>query len=366
MLLALAEAEKGQGRTSPNPCVGAVIVKDGQICGRGYHHKAGTPHAEIHALRDAASRACGATMYVTLEPCCHTGRTGPCSHAIVEAGISHVVVGMGDPNPRVNGGGITYLREHGVSVTCFVQEDRCRALNRPFLKYIATGLPYITLKAAVSLDGRLSCQKGKTAQITGQESLQRVHELRDCYDGILVGKNTVLVDDPALTTRLPDKHGRKRRDAIRIVLDSYLKTSPEARIYHLDSEAPTWVFCLQECSPDHVERWRLATKNTEVFQVPRNDQGKVDLHAVCKIIAEKGCLSLLVEGGGTIHGAFLQEQLADSVGIFSAPLIFGDLGTPFVSGLSTVNSEQAIQVVSPKITQLGSDLLVEGLIEYLG
>ncbi|HKJ65327.1 MAG TPA: bifunctional diaminohydroxyphosphoribosylaminopyrimidine deaminase/5-amino-6-(5-phosphoribosylamino)uracil reductase RibD, partial [Desulfopila sp.] len=245
MALALDLARKGLGRTSPNPCVGAVIVREDKIVGSGYHRRAGTPHAEIHALHQAGSLASGSTLYVTLEPCNHTGRTPPCSHAVAESGINRVVMGMLDPNPLVAGGGRQYLIDNGIEVATGVLEPACRRLNEVFIKYITTKRPLVVIKAGVSLDGRLNYQKGCSGWITGPDSLLKVHQLRDCYDAILVGRGTVEIDNPSLTTRLQDSRGR---DPLRLVVDSHLSISPDARMLNQQSEAETWIFCTSRAS----------------------------------------------------------------------------------------------------------------------
>lgn len=240
MKLAVDEAQKGVGRTSPNPAVGALIVKDGVIVGKGYHKKAGTPHAEIHAMNDTSCSLQGTTIYVTLEPCSHTGRTPPCCEAIAKAGISRVVIGMMDPNPLVNGSGVSYLRNNGIEVVPGVLQDECENLNLPFLKYIQTSLPYMVMKAGVSLDGRLNYQSGVSGWITGKKSGTKVHQLRDRFDAIMVGSGTIIADNPSLTTRLQDtKHSR---DPVRIVLDTSLSSSLSANIYNQESEANTIIF----------------------------------------------------------------------------------------------------------------------------
>ena len=289
MNLALKEAVKGVGRTTPNPCVGAVVVKESQVVGRGYHKKAGTPHAEINALADAGSMARGSTMYVTLEPCNHTGRTPPCSHALVNAGISRVVVGMSDPNPLACGG-IEYLLSKNIKVASGVCEQQCRLINLPFIKHVSTGLPWVIMKAGVSLDGRISYCRGQGGAITGNESAQVVHSLRNHVDAILVGIDTALVDNPSLTTRfitkpgclcpddaletnsvcpprqteqknkfisplLPDDiRGRvidgHKKDPLRLVLDSELRLSAKAQMLSQVSDAGTWIFCSEDAGKD--------------------------------------------------------------------------------------------------------------------
>ncbi len=356
MLLAVEEACKAQGRTSPNPCVGAVIVRDSKIVGTGYHKKAGTPHAEVHALQAAGEAARGATIYVTLEPCCHTGKTPPCCEALVRAGITRVVIGMQDPNPLVDGGGQNYLEDHGISVTTGVCEERCRSINKPFVKYITTAMPFVTLKAAVSLDGRLSYQRRISGKITGPQSLKKVHELRNTYDAILVGRHTVMSDNPSLTTRLEKGEGR---DPVRIILDTNLNIHYDSKVFHVQSPAETFVFCADHCEAEKIHEFSAAT-GARVFSVPCETTGFLDLAAVCRIIANQGLLSVLVEGGGLVHASFLRSNLVDDVRLFVAPLFAGSHGNPFLEGLEISDQANAIRIKKAKYTLLGDDLLVEG------
>lgn len=361
MRLALKEARKGMGRTSPNPCVGAVVVREQEIVGLGYHHKAGTPHAESHALRQAGALACGATLYVTLEPCNHTGRTPPCTKAIVASGIKRVVVGMEDPNPLVDGSGNTYLRSQGIEVESGLLDAECRLLNRPFIKYITQGLPWVIMKAGISLDGRISYQPQQRGKITGPESLRKLHALRDRVDAILIGGTTVIVDDPSLTSRL--SQGRRGRDPLRIVLDTHLQIPESARLLHLDSAVPTWIFCGMDVDRDKMVRIRQSA-NVVVHQVPCGDDGRVDLRQMLKILADAGVTSLLVEGGATIHGAFLRQQLVDQVILFIAPIFAGNAGTPVVEGINCRNGEDAIRLHSLHYHRLGQDMMVDGEVLY--
>lgn len=356
MRLALKEARKGVGRTSPNPCVGAVVVRDQRIIATGYHKKAGTPHAEIHALRKAGAAASGATLYVTLEPCNHTGRTPPCTRAILASGISRVVVGMEDPNPRVEGGGNRYLQSQGIEVVSGVLAAECRLLNRPFIKYITQGLPWVVMKAGMSLDGRISYQPNQSGSMTGAASLRKVHRLRDRVDAILVGNTTVMVDDPALTTRLP--HGRGK-DPIRIILDTHLHISESARLLHLDSSAPTWIFCGTGVSREKMEQISQTGK-VLIHQVACGGDGRVDLRRMLKILAGAGVTSLLVEGGATVHGAFLRQQLVDHVNLFIAPIFAGNHGTPVVEGIGISGREGALRLHNVRYRRVGEDVMVEG------
>jgi len=359
MRLALGEAQKGLGRTSPNPCVGAVIVKEGRIVATGYHEKAGTPHAEIHALERAGEEAVGATLYVTLEPCNHTGRTPPCSHAVASSGISRVVIGMLDPNPLVSGAGKRYLVEHGIEAVDGVLEQECCQLNEPFIKYITTGLPLVALKAGVSLDGRLNYKKGESGWITGQESSQKVHQLRNEYDAILVGRATAAIDDPSLTTRLKEGEGR---DPVRVILDSHLSLPSTAKVLHLESKSYTWIFCNTRVE-DHLVR-QMEMYGARVTTVEKDQHGHLDLRVVLKHLAQEGLTSLLVEGGGRVHSSFLQNMLADKAYLFYAPIFAGSGGESLISNLQIEGRGEAIFLKDVRYSECGEDMLVEGRICY--
>lgn len=359
MRLAVNEAKKGMGRTSPNPCVGAVIIKDGRIISKGYHKKAGTPHAEIHALNKAGREAEGATMYVTLEPCNHTGRTPPCSHAVAAAGIRKVVIGMLDPNPLVDGSGAEFLRSKGITVINGILEEQCRELNRPFIKMVTESVPWVVIKAGVSLDGKLNYQHGKGGVITGTESRRKVHRMRNCYDTILVGIGTVEVDDPSLTTRLPGNNGR---DPVRIVLDSTLKISEQAQILTQESAAPTWIFCLDSVDQAKVERLQ---KGGTVIHMVRKGVSGLDLTEVVRVVAANGLSSILVEGGAAVHGAFLNERLVDRANLFFAPVFAGDRGVSLVSGLREPGGkEEAVRLSNVKTSRYGADVMISGDVCY--
>ena len=358
MRQALREAKKGLGRTSPNPCVGAVIVKNGEVVAKGYHKKAGTPHAEIHALRSAGLAAAGATMYVTLEPCNHTGKTPPCSHAVAAAGIARVVVGMEDPNPLVDGTGVTYLRERNIEVVTGVLEDECRAINRPFIKHITTGLPWIVMKAGISLDGKLNYQQGESGWITGATSVETVHRLRNIHDAIMVGHRTVAIDNPSLTTRLTRGKGK---DPIRIILDSALSLAPDARPFTVESPASTWVFCAETAEEKKVRQ--LQSLGVRVFPVPCDANGLV-LHQVFRCLAENGVTSVLVEGGAALHGAILRERLYDYANLFLAPVFAGEGGIPLLSGYFASCKEDAVSLQAPTYTRTGEDAMISGFLHY--
>ena len=354
MRLALVEAKKGIGRTSPNPCVGAVVVQNNRVVSRGYHKKAGTPHAEIHALNKAGDKAIGATIYVTLEPCNHTGRTPPCSHAVAASGIKRVVVGMKDPNPLVNGCGNTYLRKQGIEVLSGVLEKECIEINRPFIKHISTGKPFVVMKAGMSLDGRLSYQDGVPGQITGEKSHRRLHSLRNSLDAILIGGGTVTADNPSLTTRI----GKRGRDPLRVILDSSLKLSLNSKILHLESSASTLIFC--STGADAKKQEILSEMPGIQVQMVSHDNNGLDLDEILKHLGKMGICSLLVEGGAAIHSSFLKKGLVDRVMLFVAPLFAGTAGTGLLRDFPVTGRNQALELKDVKYKRYGTDILIQG------
>lgn len=358
MQLAIREARKGIGRTSPNPCVGAVVVKNNRLLATGFHRKAGTPHAEVHALRAAGAKARGATIYVTLEPCNHTGRTPPCTQAILAAGIKRVVVGMLDPNPLVAGGGCQTLAAHGLAVTQGVLAEECSSLNRPFSKHVTTGLPWVIMKAGMSLDGRLALASGQCAWITNEQSRRQVHRLRDRVDAILVGSTTALGDDPALTTRLP---GRRGQDPLRVILDTALRLPVTARMLQQASDAPTWIFCGPKAEVKRAEA--LVKAGAVIKQVRLDEAGQLDLGAVLCELGRAQLTSVLVEGGCRVHTAFLRAELVDEVQIFVAPIFLGGDGVPLVDSLGLRQIADAPRFSTTRVRRFGNDVLIEGLME---
>ena len=358
MKLALKEAKKGMGRTSPNPAVGAVIVKDGVVVGRGYHQKAGTPHAEIHAINSAVTPLQGATIYVTLEPCSHTGKTPPCCVAIEKAGINRVVVGMRDPNPLVDGRGNKYLKDHGIEVESGVLEKECEELNRPFIKYIKTKMPYVVMKAGISLDGRLNYQSGVSGWITGDKTSRTVHQLRNQLDAIMVGSSTILIDNPSLTTRLP---GENSRDPVRIILDTTLATPLHSKVYQNISDAAPMIFCADTACQEKRDAFEKI--GVRVFTVKKNNDG-LDLKEVLYRLGQEGILSVLVEGGGMLHGSFLREELYDFAYLFYGPRFAGDSGQALVRGFKVTSRNRAPSIFSPQYRTLGEDMLVSGKLLY--
>lgn len=361
MKRALALARQGLGRTSPNPAVGAVIVRDGRVVGEGYHQKAGTPHAEIHALRAAGEAARNATLYVTLEPCCHFGRTPPCTEAIVAAGISRVVAAMSDPNPRVNGMGFRILREAGIQVETGLLEAEARRLNEAFIKYVLTGQPWVTMKTAITMDGKIATRTGASRWITGQAAREKAHELRDIHDAVLVGIGTILADNCLLTTRLP---GGKGRDAVRIVLDSTLRIPTDARIINLSSPAPTLIVTTGAAPAEAMER--LAARGIEIMTVPHED-GRVAWQPLLEALAERKITSILIEGGAEVNATALAAGIVDKVVAFIAPKIFGGTSAPGpVGGTGVAEPGAAWRLDNLEVMQCGEDLMLQGYVRKEG
>ncbi|MDL2275043.1 bifunctional diaminohydroxyphosphoribosylaminopyrimidine deaminase/5-amino-6-(5-phosphoribosylamino)uracil reductase RibD [Desulfosarcina sp. OttesenSCG-928-G10] len=356
MQIALELAEKGRGRTSPNPMVGAVVVKDGRIVGKGWHPQAGGPHAEVVALDDAGDLAKGATLYVTLEPCNHFGRTPPCTQKIISAGIRKVVVAMADPNPRVQGGGNAALQAAGIEVTTGVCEAAARTLNEAFCKWITTSRPFVTAKCAATLDGRMATRTGDSRWVTGPLARGLVHELRHRADGILVGVGTVIQDDPRLTTRLENEAGA---DPVRIILDTRLSTPPSARLLGQASDAPTWIVCGPDAPEDR--RRALSDAGARIISAPLAASGRIDLAALMDILGENAITSLLIEGGGAVMGSAFSAGIVDKVCFFYAPKILGgDDGVPVCRGQGPVRMDQCLAVHDLSVRLIGDDVLVEG------
>ncbi len=356
MRIALEEAAKGLGRTSPNPVVGAVLVKGGRIIARGYHKKAGSAHAEIVALEAAGARAKGADLYTTLEPCDHYGRTPPCSMAIIEAGVRRVICASADPNPQVSGKGVARMRRAGVKVLTGILQEEADRLNRPFFKMIRTGLPWVTLKAAVTLDGKLATATGDSRWVTGAPARAWVHQLRDSVDVILVGANTVRKDDPKLTTRLPGGGGK---DPLRVVVDSHLRLSPGYTVFTQRSPARTVVATLED--PEGRKARRFLAQGVEVWQL-RQKAGKVDLKALLRRLAKAGHNHLLVEGGAEMYGSFLRGRLADSLALFLAPKLIGSPGLSWAGDLGVKEMAQALSVKDLAFERHGDDILLQALL----
>ncbi len=357
MRLALRQAIRARGRTSPNPLVGAVLVRDGRLVAHGYHKRAGTPHAEINALAKVQGQAQGATLYCTLEPCSHHGRTPPCCEAVWRSGVTRVVVGMIDPNPLVAGRGIRFLEEKGIVVTSGILAEECRAINRPFGQWISRGTPWVIMKAGLSLDGRIAARSGKAAWITNEASRRHVHQLRDQVDAILIGIGTAINDDPSLTTRLP---GRGHRDPLRVVLDRDLRLSPTARMLHQPSRAGTLICCGPHADPGR--RQALRAVGAEIVALGLAADGELDLPALLKELGRRQVASLLVEGGSRIHGAFWSQGLVHQLNLYYGPLILGADGVPLLTALGIDQVEQAPRLHHLRHHRFGDDLMIEGLV----
>lgn len=354
MQIVLKLAAKGRGRTSPNPMVGAVIVRNDEIVGQGYHKKAGEPHAEINAITAAGKKARGGTLYVNLEPCNHYGRTPPCTEAILAAGIRRMVIGMCDPNPDVKGGGVEFLQFHGVKVAPGILEKECRHLNEAYIKYVTEKRPFVIMKAAASMDGKIATRSGDAKWITGEKARRFVHRLRNEVDAILVGAGTVLKDDPRLTTRLEKKGSRY---PVRVILDSRLKIPLSAKIFSLYSPAPTLVVTSHDAPKS--KKKHLIEKGIDVISVSNNQVG-LDFKELLSKLGKKGIVSVLVEGGGAIFGSIIQSRLVDKFYLFYAPIIIGGTrATGTVGGKGVSCIADAFRLRDMRIRKIGEDLLVE-------
>ncbi|MDH4101157.1 MAG: bifunctional diaminohydroxyphosphoribosylaminopyrimidine deaminase/5-amino-6-(5-phosphoribosylamino)uracil reductase RibD [Nitrospirota bacterium] len=353
MRRALTLARRGQGKTSPNPLVGAVVVKKGLIVGEGYHQRAGGPHAEVIALEGAGKKAAGATLYISLEPCCHTGKkTPPCTGAIIASGVKRVVVAMKDPNPKVSGRGIQQLRDAGIEVSVGTLGPEAQRLNEIFRKYITTGTPFVRLKIAETLDGKIATASGESQWITGEAARKHGHRLRSWSDAILVGVNTVIHDDPLLTVR-----SVKGKAPLRIVVDSTLRTPVTAKIV-AENPVNTIIASTSAAPPQKVQS--LRERGVEVLTV-EDEAGKVSLPALMKALGERGITSVLIEGGAEIAAAALKSGIVDRVFFFIAPKIMGGLNSKAaIGGDSPKALSQAVSLVNVSARRIGDDFLVEG------
>jgi diaminohydroxyphosphoribosylaminopyrimidine deaminase/5-amino-6-(5-phosphoribosylamino)uracil reductase len=362
MRRALALAERGRGTARPNPVVGAVIVRGGRVLAEGFHHRAGEAHGEIDALSRLGGRAPGATIYVNLEPCCHTGRTGPCTRALIAAGIARVVVGCVDPNPRVDGQGVRRLRRAGVRVDVGCLEAACREANRGFFVWVREQRPLVTLKVAATLDGFIAGPGGAPIGITGAPARIVAHELRAAHDAVLVGAGTVIADDPRLTVRLPAggkrARGQRRASPARVVLDGQLRTPPSARILRRAPGSPaTIVFGARGAAPGRARA--LERAGAEVVLLPGR-AGRLSIAGVLRELGRREIQSLLIEGGAAVHGAFIGARLADRVAFFLAPKLFG-AGVPIAAGAASKTAAlPALRLGPLDARAVGDDLLVTG------
>lgn len=355
MWMALDLARQGQGKTSPNPMTGAVVVKDGEVVGTGFHESAGTEHAEIIALREAGEKAEGAVLYVNLEPCCHYGRTPPCVEAIIEAGVRKVVISTTDPNPLVSGKGIKRMEEAGVKVKSGVLEDKARQLNEVFFKYITSKTPFVILKSALTLDGKIATRTGKSRWITGGKSREFVHYLRSISDAVMVGINTVIEDDPQLNVRLVDNVSHSPS---RIIIDSRGKLPLNSKVVQTSPETRT-ILVTTELAKDE-DLLKLEQSGVEIIKLPSKDN-RVDLELLMKKLGEREISLVLVESGGNLNYSLLEKGLVDKIYIFIAPLLFGGKeALTGLEGLGIDDPEKAWRVEGIEIKHLEGDLLVKG------
>lgn len=351
MKMAIELAVKGGNRVSPNPLVGAVIVKDGEIIGYGYHEKYGMPHAEINALNSCTKTPEGATMYVTLEPCCHIGKTPPCTDAIIQSKIKRVVIGSKDPNPLVGGKGIEILKASGIEVTHFILEKECVEMNKIFFHYIETGRPYVVMKYAMTLDGKIATFSGKSKWITGDSARNHVHKSRSMYSAIMVGSKTVITDDPELTSRIPGGRNPKR-----IICDTNLSIPLDARVLKNTDRIETYI-ATASIDKEKIETFRAL--GCHVLSIPKY-KNHISLDILMKELAKLGIDSILLEGGGELNSGALEAKIVNKLQIYIAPKIFGgkDAKTP-VGGVGIDDPQNAISFKRKEITMLDQDILVE-------
>lgn len=352
MKLALDLAASAKGKTNPNPIVGAVIVKDGVIAGTGIHRKAGEPHAEVHAFKMAGEYAKDATLYVTLEPCSHYGKTPPCANLVKESGVKRVVVAMEDPNPEVAGRGISLLRNAGIEVDVGILEKEAQRLNERFIHNMTTGRPFVLSKYAMTLDGKLATHTGHSKWITGEQSRHSVHLLRNEVDAILVGIGTVLADNPSLTTRLPEGGGE---NPIRIILDSELRVPLEANVVQVE-EAKTVIVTHENASLEKIAS--LSEMGIEFIMVPKTNEG-LDLEIMMDELYKKGITDILLEGGSEVNASFLRAGLIDKYLIYVAPKLLGGRNslTPF-TGNDIDTMDEALDVSISHVDTFGEDIRI--------
>ena len=353
MRRALELAMRGSGHVNPNPLVGAVIVRDGHIIGEGWHTAFGHPHAEREAFAHCTEDPSGATLYVTLEPCCHTGKTPPCTDAVIEHGIARVVVGAPDPNPQVDGGGVAQLRAAGIKVDQGVCLEECWAINRPFFHFIQTGRPYVIVKYAMTLDGKIATRTGASRWITGEQARTRVHEDRCRYAAVMVGVGTVLTDDPQLTCRLEGVHGV---DPVRVICDSRLRTPLSSILVSTARQTSTLIVT---CVEDEKRLAPYRAAGCDVIVLPAEDTGG-DLPALMDELGKRGIDSVVVEGGATLAWAVIAVKLARRIQCYVAPKLFGGTQAPSpLGGDGVATPAEALALERPEVVRLGNDLLIE-------
>lgn len=358
MKRALALARRARGDVGHYPLVGAVIVKNGRLIAEGWFKKPGEPHAEVNALRKAGKTARGATLILNLEPCSHFGRTPPCADAVIAAGIKRVVAGMTDPNPLVSGQGFAKLKKAGIAVTAGVRENECRELNRVFVKYITTQTPYVIMKAAATLDGKIATTTGDSRWITGEAARKEVHKLRDTCQAVIVGAGTARRDDPRLTARLAGQ-GRHPRPVI-VAADLALPFT--AKVMKTPAPGGPLIFCTKAASPAKIKKFQSA--GAEVVVVKKDRKGQVDLVAVMIELGRKKIASLLLEGGSSLFGAMLRAGLVDELILFLAPKLLAADGVSVTGGEGATKIEEALGLSGMKVRRVGEDLMIWGKVVH--
>ena len=358
MKLALSLAEKGRGYVNPNPLVGAVIVKDGKVIGEGYHTAFGKPHAEIEAINSATEDIKGATMYVTLEPCCHKGKTPPCTEAIIKNQLARVVVATTDPNPLVSGSGIEKLKQSNIEITVGVLEEMAKIQNEVSIHYMTTNLPFAILKYAMSLDGKIACHTGDSKWITSEKSRTDVHRLRSSVSAVVTGIGTILSDDASLNVRLIDSKGKEPH---RIVVDSAARISLDAKILNLDSKSDTYIAVTEAASDEKLRK--LEDYGAKIIMTKSKD-GKVDLEELWKELGFLGMDSILIEAGEQLNAALLEAKLVNKIRAYIAPKIIGGTNAKSpIGGYGATNMSEVINLKSLNVTHIENDFVVEGYIK---
>lgn len=357
MQRALHLAALACGRTSPNPMVGAVLVQAGEVVGEGWHSRAGAPHAEALALAAAGTRAQGAALYVTLEPCAHHGRTPPCTDALIAAGVRTVYAAVADPNPLVNGSGIAMLRAAGIATHIGLCEKEARQLNQPFFKLMTQQLPYLTAKFAASLDGKIATRNGNSQWITGAAARAYGHKLRDCADAILVGAGTVIADDPQLTTRL-ELQDREPKHPLRVIVDSRGRVPATARVFDPALPGKAVLATTQSINPSLQAA--LTAKGVETWTLPADAHGRVHLPSLMAELGRREHLNVLAEGGAQLLGALFDDKLVDHVCVFLAPMVIGGSSAPSAVGdPGALTLHDAVRLSALQVQTLGADLCIE-------
>ena len=357
MHLALSLARKGMGTTSPNPMVGAVLVKGNHIIGKGYHRKAGMSHAEVVALNEAKEEAKGATLYVNLEPCAHVGRTPPCVSSIIAAGVRRVVIAMLDPNPLVNGKGVNELKKAGIEVKVGLLEEEAKRLNEAFMVYIEKKRPFFTMKGAVSLDGKIATKTCDSKWISNVESRRYVNKLRCVVDGIMVGINTVILDNPLLIPKV----ARPKKYPVRIILDSKLRIPLSCDVVKTSEKYKTWVFTADDSRVD--KETKLRSMGLEVIRVPKDENGRVSPRHVCDELFQREVMHVLVEGGGEINSGLLREGLLDKIILFYAPIFIGGKGAyNLIAGKGIDFLKDAYKIDIAAVKRFKEDIYLEGYV----